>query len=223
MIDVLLVHGADPDDRGGYPDGLSICQLAARQGVASIVDLLRRYGGHDDATIVDEFLGACARGDRAAALALLDADPALMSRLSTREWVALVDAAEYVGVEAVAVMLDLGFPVDVHRDGDGATALHTAAYTGRADVVRLLIAGGADLEAVDTAFDGTPLSWATVGSGERPRHAPDADWVVTVRALLEAGARTGDAWIATKPPSDEVAAVLLAHGIHPAAEPTEAS
>jgi ankyrin repeat protein len=223
MIELLLAHGADPDDGRRSPDGPSTYQLAARRGAPAIVDLLRRHGAHDDATTVDEFLGACARGDRAAAQTLLQADPGLMSRLPTQEFAVLVDAADYVGVEAVAVMLDLGFPVDARRSDDGATALHTAAYTGRADVVRLLIAAGADIEALDTAFDGTPLSWATVGSGGAPRHAGDGDWVATVEALLDAGARTDDVWIAAKPPSSEVAAVLFARGIHAADEPTDAS
>jgi hypothetical protein len=51
----------------------------------------------------------------------------------------------------------------------------TCAYAGRADVVRLLIAAGADLAVLDNVFHGTPLSWATVGSGEQPRHAADGD------------------------------------------------
>jgi ankyrin repeat protein len=222
MIELLLTHGADPNASTPH-DGPSTYRRAARQGAPAIGDLLRRFGAHDDSTIVDEFLGACARGDRAAAQILLRDDPGLVSRMSTQDFAVLVDAAEYVGVEAVAVMLDLGFPIDVHRDQDGATALHVAAYTGRADLVRLLIAAGADLEARDTAFDGTPLPWATVGSGNQAQPAPDGDWVATIQALLDAGANPDDAWITAKPPSDEAAALLLAHGIHPADEPTDAS
>jgi ankyrin repeat protein len=216
MIELLLAHGADPNDGAGSPDGPSTYQLAARRGAPAVSDLLRRYGAHDDATIVDQFVGACARGDLAAAHLLLQADPGLMSHLSTPDFAVLVDAAEYVGVEAVAGMLDLGFPVDVHRADDGTTALHMAAYTGRADLVRSLIAAGADIEARDTAFDGTPLSWATVGSGNPPRYGHDGDWVATIQTLLDAGANPDGAWVTAKPPSDEAAALLLAHGIHPA-------
>jgi ankyrin repeat protein len=220
MIELLLAHGADPS-AGRSPDGASIYQLAARRGIAEISELLRGYGAQDDSTIVDEFLGACARGDRAGAQLLLKADPGLMSRLAAPDFAVLVDAAEYVGVEPVALMLDLGFLINVRRAVDGATALHAAAYGGRADLVRLLIAAGADLEARDTAFDSTPLPWASVGSGNPPRHAPDGDWVATIQALLDAGADPDGAWITSKPPSDEVAALLLAHGIRPADEPTD--
>src|SRR5207302_9429998 len=80
-----------------------------------------------------------------------------------------------------------------------------------ADVVRLLLERGADRDAHDTRFDSTPLTFATVGSGERPRYSLDAAWVDTVRALLDAGA--SGVWITGKPPSDAVAALLQAHGI----------
>lgn len=214
MIELVLAHGADPN--AGVPtDGPSTYRLAARRGDTAILDVLDRYGAHDDTTIVDQFLGACARSDRAAANILLRTHPGLISRLSTRDLAVLVDTAEYLGVEPVALMLDLGFPIDVHRDSDGATALHSAAYTGRAELVRLLIAAGADIEARDIAFDSTPLPWASVGSGNPPRYHPDGDWVATIQALLDAGANTDNAWIPDKPPSDEVTALLLAHGISP--------
>jgi ankyrin repeat protein len=222
MIELLLTHGADPN-AGAPADGPSTFQLAARRGEPTIVDLLRRFGAHDDTAVADQFLGACARGDRSAADSLLRTHPGLISRLPNEDLAVLVDTAEYLGVEPTALMLDLGFPIDVHRDGDGATALHAAAYTDRAELVRLLIAAGADMEARDTAFDSTPLPWASVGSGDPPRHHPDGDWGATIQALLDAGANTDNAWIPDKPPSDEVAALLLAHGIGPSDEPTRAS
>jgi hypothetical protein len=41
--------------------------------------------------------------------------------------------------------------------------------------------------------------------------------VATVEALLDAGASADGAWVTGKPPSDEVATLLLAHGIGPKA------
>ena len=115
-------------------------------------------------------------------------------------------------------MLDLGFPLDVRagREGDGATALHAAAAAGSAGTVRLLLERGADIEARDTAWNSTPLEWAIVGSGMHLGHAPDHDWVATVRTLIEAGAATEGIVLSPddpKPPSPEVADLLRAYGI----------
>jgi ankyrin repeat protein/ketosteroid isomerase-like protein len=220
VVEALLAAGADPDT----PDriGRSAVRAAARRGRPDVVEALVRHGAHDDdVTEIDRLLGACARADRAEAEALLRRDPGLAGRLSGEDRAAIVDAAESADMPAVALMLDLGFPADVHRLGDGATALHSAAYMGSAGVVRLLIERGADLGALDLQWRSTALCWATVGSGEREGRAA-GDWVGTIEALLAAGAPTRDAWVANKPPSDEVAALLARHGISNAGEPAEA-
>lgn len=110
-------------------------------------------------------------------------------------------------------MLELGFRVDA-RGHDGATPLHAAAYGGSPDAVRLLLARGADIDARDTRWNHTPLSWAIVGSGERPHSSPDPDWMATVRALIDAGASLSEVTLAPddpKPPSEEVAKLLRQH------------
>jgi ankyrin repeat protein len=157
------------------------------------------------------------RADRAEVDSLLAQQPDLVSRSTTTDLAAIVDAAEYRGLPSVALMLDLSFPSVTHRSSDGATALHAAAYAGRADVVHLLIQNGADIEARDGQFDSTPLCWASVGSGAPPRHSPNGDWLATVGVLLDAGAAVDGAWVAAKPPSDEVAALLLGYGAEPGA------
>jgi hypothetical protein len=98
-------------------------------------------------------------------------------------------------------MLDLGFSAAA-RDDLGETALHTAAYEGQAQTVRLLIDRGADIDARDGRFDSTPLAFATVGSGERPNS--HGDWAETVRLLLDAGAGREEVWISEKPPTPTV-------------------
>ena len=211
MVELLLAHGAEPTT--ATPTQPSSYQLATRRGDPHVLDVLHRHGVHDDATTTEAFLGACARGDRAAAENLLRTEPNLFSSLSHDDHAAIVDAAEYLGVPAVALMLDLGFRVDARRDTDGATALHAAANAGQADTVRLLIAAGADMEAHDSTFGGTPLSWATVGSGRTSPDDPTGDWVATVKALLDAGANPCDAWVATKPPNDAVATLLIERGV----------
>jgi hypothetical protein len=82
----------------------------------------------------------------------------------------------------------------------------------------VLLGAGAEVDARDARFDGTPLAFATVGSGEQA--GQPGDWTGTVRTLIEAGASRRDVWISGKPPSEEVIGLLQRYGITPD-EPAE--
>ena len=82
----------------------------------------------------------------------------------------------------------------------------TPSPSGNAEVVRLLLQAGADVDARDARFDATPLAFATVGSGEQA--GKPGGWIEMVRVLIEAGASGQDVWISGKPPSEEVARLL---------------
>ena len=186
LVELLLRHGADPNRPG--PDGRSPYRLAVARGRDDLLDLLRRNGAYDDATAGDRFVSACPRADGAEARRQLDRNPGLLDRLTAEEEGAIVRAAEGGNTDAVALMLDLGFSRETRGGAHGSTALHAAAYAGSASTVRLLLDRGADIEARDSTWDSTPLDWAAVGSGERPTTNATADWVETVRILLDAGA-----------------------------------
>ncbi len=211
LVALLLQAGADPSARG--QDGRSAHQLADRLGDTELAATLRAHGADDDATDVDRFLGACARADRTLADRLLARAPELLDVLTEADHAAITHAADRGDVAAVALMLELGFPLHGNLGDDGATPLHAAAGAGAIDLVLFLVEHGADTEATDTTWGATPLCWATVGSGLRLGHAPDPDWVATVHALVAAGASTDGVWVAGKPPSDDVAAVLHAYGV----------
>jgi hypothetical protein len=162
--------------------------------------------------VADRLLGALSRADRGAAEQILAKRPGLPGELSADDRAIVVDTAADGGPDAVALMLDFGLPLDA-RNRLGETPLHTAAYTGNAPTVRLLLARGAEVDARDARFDATPLAFATVGSGERG----DArgDYPGTITALLDAGATRDGAWVTGKPPSDAVTTVLRRYGVRP--------
>jgi ankyrin repeat protein len=213
-VELLLAHGADPNAPG--PDARSPYRLAAAQGRADLTGLLRRSGADDDATAGDRLLLACLQTDHPEVQRQLANDPELRNRRDEVLADGIARATETGNTAALGLMLDLDFPVDARLGEDGGTALHSAAYSGSADIVRLLLDRGADLEARDSHWDSTPLDWAAVGSGERPRQNPVADWIATVRTLIEAGASTHEITLSPddpKPPSPEVADLLRQHGV----------
>jgi ankyrin repeat protein len=213
LVELLVARGGDPTATGW--DGRSAYRMAVRRGRPDVAALLLRHGARDDGADVDRFLDACLRADRATARQRAVDDPGLLGRLTGDDHKVLVRAADYGDLDAVRLMLDLGFPADVHAGVDGATPLHAAAAAGSVEVVRLLIGRGADLDARDGQWQATALAWATVGSGSQLGHNPAPDWPGTVRLLIEAGVSLDGAWVGGKPPSPEVAEVLSSYGIGP--------
>jgi ankyrin repeat protein len=215
VVETLLTFGADPNSATSEGPPLLRAVRAGRLEVASV---LTNHGASNAVSSIDRFLGACARADRAEAERLLAEYPGLPGELSDTDRATIVEAATQDGTAAVSLMLDLGYPVDARNDL-GETALHAAAYEGRAATVRLLIDHGADVGARDSRFDSTPLAFATVGSGEHP--SASGDWAATVRILLDAGAGREGVWITDKPPSLQVADVLRAYGVEENADENE--
>lgn len=212
LLELLLNHGGDPD--AATADGVSAYRQAVRRGRTDLTALLARYGAREEAALVDRFLDACLRADTAVARRLIRDHHDLPDRLTATDHAALVRAADHGDLDAVRLMLDLGFPLNARDAMDGATALHAAAGSGSTQVVRLLVDRGADLDARDTTWNSPPVHWATVGSGLKLGHAPDPDWVATVQALIDAGASLEGAWIDAKPPSPQVAQLLATHGVN---------
>jgi ankyrin repeat protein len=210
LLDLLLAHGAEPDRLGR--EGRSPYTLASIQGRADLADLLRHYGAAGELSGTDLFLAALQHADQAAVREQLARDPGLPARLSeTQQAAALIRAAETGNLAALTLMLDLGFGVGAHGGENGGTALHAAAYAGRADAVRLLLHRGADVDARDESWDSHPLVWAAIGSSEQHDLNSHPDWASAVQVLLEAGANAADVTLSPDEdhqPSPEVAALL---------------
>ncbi len=195
----LLDAGADPDSSWQHPQFGALSSLYGAAGVAHeprMTALLLEAGANPDddesvyhATEAPDYacleLLLAAGATVAGTNALARERPEEHARLRT-EWASvLVVAASEGTVDAVRTLLALGVPRDA-RGELGGTALHHAAWRGRPDVVRVLLAYGADPHAEATEIGGTPLSWAAHGSHNAP---PGGDWVAAATMLVEAGAR----------------------------------
>ena len=181
MVDLLLRHGADPGRRRA--DGSTPHTLAELHGNRSVAERLLTLGAVDELSPVERFVAACARGDRAAATTMLEAQPSLRADLRPEHHLLLHRPAESGNAPVLEAMLSCGFHPDA-RDKDNVTPLHRAAMGGHPEATRVLLAHGADVNAVDGMFAAPPLVWAVEGRG----HAePGADHVGVARVLIAAG------------------------------------
>ncbi len=215
QVDLLLRHGAAIDATNR--DGHTAYAMARRLGDRAIADHLRARGANEALSDVDAFLAACADGDERAARDRLARDPDLVARLADPDRALLVEAARLDHREAVRLMLDLGFPIEA-RGGDSAgTAVNHAAFRAHAEMVDLLLARGADVEAVNH-FGGTALgalTWSSrhgdgVDVHQRAEEERQRDLVVTAERLLQAGARIRSAHLDNASPL--LADLLRRHG-----------
>jgi hypothetical protein len=136
--------------------------------------LLASRGASTDVAAADLAVAAVARGERPEAPLPdeLDPDPQEV----------LILAALRGQLDAVVDAVGPDFTGVVGGSPRGSL-LHHAAWVGSADVVRRLLARGA--EANPATASGTPLAWAAHGSGA---HAlPGRDYVAVAEALVAAG------------------------------------
>lgn len=193
MIQMLLDHGADPSIRNnaGHRNAF---QMAVYHGRGDILAELEKRGfapKYDEP--LDALVAACARSDRAGVDTLLRDIPFLSQTLLQIGGTLLARFTGAGNLEGVRTLLDLGVSVDtLWPDGDpyweltrNSTALHVAAWRAHHDIVRELIARGANVNATD-ARNRTPLQLAVracTDSYWKYRRQPDS-----VAALLAAGA-----------------------------------
>jgi ankyrin repeat protein len=157
VIDLLLAAGSDPN---------ASCYTYRGGPGQTAAGLLVGSAAPREARLTLPMMAALARGG-----ARLDAVYTLLIRLSVGDRVdltaelagrALAESVTLGEPTLVQALLDAGVEVDSRR-GDGATALHLAAFDGDAALVEKLLARGADRSLRDNVFDGTPAGWAHAG------------------------------------------------------------
>jgi hypothetical protein len=169
-VRLLLDHGVDPDGRGYHPNyrDRTAYQLAVAAGNRDIAQLLARAGATVTAIdSVQEFLSACLAGNPALVERLRSDEPALVADAIARLPDAVARAVQAGRLEAVQLLLDLGFDVNA---GD-VTPLHWAALDGHLPIAQLLVEHGADPHRRDPEHHATPLGWAQY-SANQPDNNP---------------------------------------------------
>jgi ankyrin repeat protein len=119
-------------------------------------------------------------GDRDALAALADRDPD-----SVRSDVVLVSAVDFGHHELVRWLLSLGANVNARAPwGSQGTALHSAAWNGDLDMVKLLVAAGADIDAHDAEHSNTPAGFAQVAItvSNNPKCKEVVDYLLSLAA-----------------------------------------
>jgi len=239
LAEWLLTHGASPNAAPmTHPNASrhTLNEEAQRRGFTEMADLLARFGATPSPPFVPEgveaFTAACLGPDRDEALALLERHPEYL-----RSHVPMFAAAERDRADVVAFLLDLGMSIEV-EDESKQRPLHVAASSDAFRVAELLIARGADLEAVESTWNNTPLDHALYGNQTRmieflsrlSRDVFRVTWIGNIERLRELlsedpdrakAVNDGDGstllmWL----PDDEARAIeivelLLAHGADP--------
>lgn len=160
LADWMLKHGAGPNTPFGSHPGVSaktLYQEALLHGYTEMANLLVRYGAMPVAPpsdLLDQLIEAARDKQRKRLEELLARHPEF--RRDRR----LLDAA--LGddrADVLALLLDAGVSPDV-GDHHGIRALHMAAAMGAETCARVLIERGADVDARDSRYHGSPLTWA---------------------------------------------------------------
>jgi ankyrin repeat protein len=125
-----------------HSSGLSPLMMATYYRQPAVVDLLLGLGAEPD------LFSAAALGQTERLVALLAAEPALVSARSSDGWTALHLAAHFGQSAAVELLLARGAEVDARSSNPMAnTALHAAAAGRHTAVVQLLLEHGAAVDA----------------------------------------------------------------------------
>jgi ankyrin repeat protein len=129
---------------------------------------------------------ACQLGDENLFRAMLASRPNMVATLSEEERRQIADAAQSNNTDAVRLMLVAGWPVDARGEYE-MTPLQWASWHGNAEIVREVLGCHPQLElscehgitALGCALHGSMNGW----------HRDTGDYVATVEALLNAGAK----------------------------------
>jgi uncharacterized protein len=144
----LLVHGAKADGVHAYANR-PLREEALIYGHTAMADLLVRYGAKAPSLNGQAaFQAACMQLDRDAARRLVEQHPDCLQNPSP-----MLTATRQGRSDVVTLLLELGMAVDI-ADETQQRGLHNAVAGGSIDVVKLLVAHGAEIDRPTTQYGG---------------------------------------------------------------------
>jgi uncharacterized protein len=150
----LLMHGANADGVHAYSKR-PLREEALIYGHTAMTDLLVRYGATQPPLEGEAaFQAACMRLDKDAARMLAEQNPECLHNPAP-----LLTAARQGRADVVALLLELGVDVDV-ADEIEQRGLQVAVAGGSLEVVKLLVANGADIDRPTTSVGGGAMGYA---------------------------------------------------------------
>jgi ankyrin repeat protein len=130
---------------------------ALRQGFNEMADLLVRYGASASEPVLEgeeAFAAACFRLDREQVAEYVSKHPEYLTSAAV-----IFEAAQRDRDDVVALLLDLGVPIEIEERGK-KRLLHGAAVNNSLRVARLLIKRGAEVDPLDGIWGSPPIGWA---------------------------------------------------------------
>jgi uncharacterized protein len=197
LAEWCLAHGASPNAAPPKATTLpkrSLYEEAVRLDRSEIMRLFKRYGAVVREAAVDGaqvFISRCLRHDEPAARATVSEHPEYLTQPA-----AMFAAAQRNDTAAIRLLLNLGVSQDVAAP-DNTRPLHIAARADALEAVQLLVDHGAEIDPVETTWQGTPIGAATYSGHPRiidllSRHSRDIGALVfngkvdRVRELIDA-------------------------------------
>jgi hypothetical protein len=161
-VALLAEHGVDV--LSPYDGGKTPIDLAVANGLREMRNVLQTFGAvPTPLSPVDAFISAALAGDAEEVFAT---SPEIVAAAREQRPALLVWAASQGRLSAIELLVANRFDLNAYGRGDvpveqeWQTALHTAVEHGHGDVIRLLVALGADTSLRDKRFDATPLDWS---------------------------------------------------------------
>lgn len=190
LADVLLKYGADINRPQGAGNGQTSINGCLANGRPEAAEHLAKRGARLDLE------AAAGIGRLDVVQSFFKADGTLNGATdyelkSGFEW-----ACAYERLDVVKFLLQTNIDINaLHR---GETPLHWAAYSGQAEIVRLLLESKARVDIKDESFNGTALGWALYAWGEK-KPSPDREkYYEIVRLLVAAGSFVDPDWLNEK-------------------------